>query len=165
MSHQDHLDKLSLQPASSDASHILQLADFLPYRLNTLAGRISQALSAVYEQEFDLSIPEWRILATLGVSSEPLSAKFIGEQTWMDKAKVSRAMASLVSKGLVDRERERGDHRQSRITLSEAGWELYRRLVPKARTWEQALLAEMSDDDKAALHRLLGVLETSLNNG
>ncbi|MFB9885539.1 MarR family winged helix-turn-helix transcriptional regulator [Balneatrix alpica] len=145
--------------SESQQAAVLFLPEFLPYKLNQLSVRISQALSAVYSREFDLSIPEWRIIATLGASSQPLSAKMIGQLTWMDKAKVSRALATLVEKGWIDREREEDDQRQSRIVLSQAGEDLYERLVPKALEWEAQLLEGMSATDYRDLQRLLKTLE------
>ena len=44
----------------------LALERFLPYRLNVLATLVSNALARVYAERFGLTIPQWRVLATLG---------------------------------------------------------------------------------------------------
>jgi DNA-binding MarR family transcriptional regulator len=44
----------------------LVLENFLPYRLNCLASAVSRDFKAVYGRHYDLTVPEWRVLATLG---------------------------------------------------------------------------------------------------
>ncbi|HKF72197.1 MAG TPA: MarR family transcriptional regulator, partial [Stellaceae bacterium] len=43
----------------------LILERFLPYRLSTLTLRISNAIARSYERRFNLSVPEWRVMAVL----------------------------------------------------------------------------------------------------
>ena len=43
----------------------LALEHFLPYRLNRLSSAVSQQFRAVYGPHHDLTVPEWRVLATL----------------------------------------------------------------------------------------------------
>ena len=78
------------------------LESFLPYRLSVTTNRVSRAFAALYEQEFGISIPEWRAIAVLGAFA-PLSSNEICERTAMDKAKVSRAVATLLKRGLIER--------------------------------------------------------------
>jgi len=44
----------------------LTLERFLPYRLNVLASVVSNALARIYAERFGITIPQWRIIATLG---------------------------------------------------------------------------------------------------
>ena len=44
----------------------LVLEDFIPYRLNKAAEAISQRFASQYRDEYGLTRPEWRTLATLG---------------------------------------------------------------------------------------------------
>ncbi|MDG2570854.1 MarR family winged helix-turn-helix transcriptional regulator, partial [Vibrio parahaemolyticus] len=69
----------------------LQLEQFLPYRLNRIASAVSQDFRSVYGPHLDLTIPEWRVLATLG-QFEEMGAKAIGRHSAMHKTKVSRAV-------------------------------------------------------------------------
>ncbi len=83
------------------------LEDFLPYRLSILSNRVSRAIAARYAKAFDLTIPEWRVIAVLG-RRPGLTAKEIAEATEMDKVAVSRAVARLTAKRRVTaRERPR----------------------------------------------------------
>lgn len=130
------------------------LSDFLPYRLSVTTNRISRAFAERYSARFGLSIPEWRVLAVLG-SFAPLSSNEICERTAMDKAKVSRAVAQLARKGLLDREPHPGDQRLLRLSLSARGRATFEAVVPIAERLEAELTAELSAEERAVLDRCL----------
>ncbi|BAJ02064.1 MarR family winged helix-turn-helix transcriptional regulator [Shewanella violacea] len=50
-------------PESYESSLVLK--NFLPYRLVNLAQNVSEKFSEVYQSEFNLTTPEWRILVHL----------------------------------------------------------------------------------------------------
>jgi DNA-binding MarR family transcriptional regulator len=62
-----------------------------------LATSISLVLSKIYKQKFDITIPEWSVLAQLA-EQQKLYSKDICEITSMDRSKVSRAVKTLESK-------------------------------------------------------------------
>jgi len=39
----------------------LRLARFVPFRLNRLAGAVSQHLAVIYRGRYGLEVPEWRL--------------------------------------------------------------------------------------------------------
>ncbi|HEU4827357.1 MAG TPA: MarR family winged helix-turn-helix transcriptional regulator [Dongiaceae bacterium] len=131
-----------------------RLEDFLPYRLSVTTNRISRAFAAHYEQEFGISIPEWRVIAVLGAFA-PLSSNAICERTAMDKAKVSRAVASLLKRGLIQRDAHATDQRLIQLTLSKTGRKIYEAIIPRARAIEAEVTKGLSKTDIAALHRIL----------
>src|SRR5262245_14333191 len=96
------------------------LADFLPYRLSVTTNRISRAFAKHYQDEFGLSIPEWRVLAVLG-NYAPISSNEVCDRTAMDKAKVSRAVNQLIASGLVQRETHADDQRLLELSLTRKG--------------------------------------------
>jgi DNA-binding MarR family transcriptional regulator len=130
------------------------LETFLPYRLSVATNRVSRAFAAHYEQEFGISIPEWRAIAVLGAFA-PLSSNAICERTAMDKAKVSRAVASLLRRGLVEREAHETDQRLIQLTLSRKGQKIYEAIIPRARAIEAEVTKGLSKEDIAQLHRVL----------
>jgi len=109
----------------------LSLQDFLPYRLNNAAERISVALSRIYQTEFGINIAEWRVLAALHERRAVL-AKDIVNYTHMDKVRVSRAIKSLEEKSFLQRQTSMTDSRAAELTLTRKGRELYRVVVPCA---------------------------------
>jgi DNA-binding MarR family transcriptional regulator len=73
----------------------------------------------------------------------------------MDKAKVSRAVASLLKRGLIERETHATDQRLIQLTLSRSGRKVYEAIIPRARAIEAAVTKGLSKADVAALHRIL----------
>lgn len=144
-----------LRPLPSEAPLVLD--DFLPYRLAVLANAVSRAIARRYEDEFALSIPEWRVMALLGV--EPgLTASEVAEATPMDKVAISRAVRGLIEAGRLKAVADKADGRRQRLSLTPAGLAIYRRIVPLARELEAQLLAGLDARDRAALDRLIGAL-------
>ena len=130
------------------------LESFLPYRLSVTTNRVSRAFAALYEQEFGISIPEWRAIAVLGAFA-PLSSNEICDRTAMDKAKVSRAVATLLKRGLIEREAHGTDQRLIQLTLSRKGQKIYEAIIPRARAIEAEVTKALSKADVAHLHRVL----------
>ncbi len=139
----------------------LRLARFFPFRLNRLAAAVSQHLSVIYRGRFALEIPEWRVIATVG-EDERCTAQFVAHSTRMHKTRVSRAIAQLMRRGLIERVAGERDRREMHLRLTRAGARMYAQLVPLALARERALLACMSAADRRALLRALERLERFL---
>ena len=134
--------------------NLLDLEQFLPYRLSVLSNRISQDIARLYADRFGLGITEWRLIAVLG-RYPGLSAGELAERTAMDKVAVSRAVASLLAAGRLKRDTHGDDRRRSVLELSEEGYRVYAEVAPAAIAYERRLLACLSTEDQAALSRLL----------
>lgn len=137
----------------------LQLEGFLPYRLNVLAATVSEALARVYRERFGFGIPEWRVLATLGQFGE-CTAREISAHGMMHKTKVSRAVAALESRGLIERRENAADKREAILRLRPEGRRIYRDLVPRALAFTAELEAVLSAADRHALDAVLLKLTT-----
>jgi len=132
----------------------LNLDYFLPYRLSVLTNRISQGLAELYATRFGISITQWRVIAVLGRESA-LSANEVAERTAMDKVAVSRAVARLLERGLLQRQMHTDDRRRSVLQLSTEGERIYAEIVPLALDYERQLLDALDADEKALLERAL----------
>jgi DNA-binding MarR family transcriptional regulator len=136
---------------------MLVLEEFLPYRLSILSNRVSRAIAARYAKAFDLSIPEWRIIAVLG-RKPGLTAKEIAEATEMDKVAVSRAVARLVKARRVRATADREDARRQLLMLTAQGDDVHARIAPIALASEQRLLSALDARERADLDVLLNRL-------
>lgn len=136
---------------------LLELESFLPYRLSVLSNTLSQAIARVYDKRFDLSVTEWRAMAVLGYRTD-ISAREVAERTAMDKVAISRAVARLLKKGLIERSTSRHDKRQSMLRLSDEGWKIYDQVVPLALDHEKRLLAHLDAEEREWLARILDTL-------
>lgn len=138
----------------SQAEPALALEGFAPYRLAVAAHTVSRALSSIYTKEFDLSIPDWRVLANLGRFG-PLNAGELAERSSLDKPKVTRALQRLEARGLTQRAVVTADRRQVRLTLTRRGRLLFRQIAALALEWEAELLGALSDAESKGLDRIL----------
>jgi len=135
----------------------LVLENFLPYRLSVMTNRISGALSRHYAERFGIGIPEWRVIANLG-RHPGITANEVVERSAMDKVTVSRAVAALEKKKLVERRRDDGDKRKARLTLSKAGEKVYGEIVPLALGFERELLEKLTAEERRVLERVIDKL-------
>lgn len=143
-------------------SNQLQLADFLPYKLSILANRISYAIAEAYSSRFHLTIPAWRVMAVLGLEDN-LTAADLVSRTAMDKVAISRAVASLLDMACIHRELDAEDRRRSLLTLTDKGRDIYQRIIPLARRYEQDLLNQLSEEDQQALKSITNKLMKRVN--
>ena len=128
----------------------IDLERFLPYRLSVLSNEVSAAIASTYQLRFDLSIPEWRVIAVLARHAG-LSARDVAELTSMDAVAVSRAVSRLLGSGRIRREVSKSDRRRSVLRLSRRGIAVYRAVAPLALDYERELLEGMSADERQAL--------------
>lgn len=138
----------------ADNELLLSLEDFLPYRLSVLSNTVSRGIAALYAEQFDLTIPAWRVMAILGRFPN-LSANEVADRTAMDKVAVSRAVAHLIRNGLLVRTMAGDDRRRSMLALTDEGLAVHAKVVPLALTMEQELLSTLTDRERETLDRLL----------
>lgn len=131
----------------------LALETFLPYRLNRLSAAVSQAFRAVYGPHHDLTVPEWRVLATLG-QFEAMSAKEIGAHSAMHKTKVSRAVRALEERRWLTRRESPDDRREEILRLTPLGRKTYGEIVPRALAFEARILEGLGPDAERLLTAL-----------
>ena len=139
----------------------LTLENFLPYRLNRIGAAVSRDFRTVYGPEHDLTVPEWRVLATLGEFDE-MGAKAIGAHSSMHKTKVSRAVRALEERRWLKRRESVEDRREEILSLSPLGRRVCAEIVPRALAFEAALLAALGPEAEALL-RGLDKLEASMD--
>src|SRR3546814_9596822 len=126
--------------AGTAPSHaVLDLERFLPYRLSVLPNRVSQTIADFYVERFGLAVTEWRVIAVLGRFAG-LSANGVAVRTAMDKVAVSRAVARLLGRGLLEREGHGDDRRRSVLAPGEAGYGIHAEVAALGLAFEQTLL-------------------------
>ena len=141
----------------SKQNSTLNLRQFLPYQLSIVTNRISASFARLYSERFNLTIPEWRVMAVLG-QQPGLSADEVCSETEMEKVPVSRAVSKLLDKRLLKRNFSGRDRRRSILCLSEAGYGMYAQIVPLALAYEAELKAVLTAEEQSQLERLLDKL-------
>ena len=132
----------------------LKLEQFLPYRINVVASVVSQALSRVYAERYGIGVPEWRVLVTLGEYGT-MTGKTVGAHSHMHKTKVSRAVALLERRKMVMRRTNRADLRESFLSLTPAGRQIYDDLTPIALNFAKRLEDAIAPGDRPAFERAM----------
>lgn len=134
------------------------LGDLLIYRLGRLYATAGAMTLRVCEGEFGIPRREWRLLAVLGEAGE-LQPSELAERAELDRARTSRALAGLQAKGLVARQAVANDRRLARVTLTDLGRAMHRRILPRVAGINGAILARLSDSDVEQLDHLLNALQ------
>jgi DNA-binding MarR family transcriptional regulator len=132
----------------------LKLDQFLPYQLQVVSALMSQALSRVYARHYQLGIPEWRVLVVLGQFGW-MNGKAICAHTHMHKTKVSRAVATLERRKLLTRRANRADMRESLVSLTPPGRNIYDEIAPNAVAFSRRLTEILAPSDRDAFARAI----------
>ena len=140
------------------------LEDFLPYQLAVTAGRVSRLFAQRYGEEFGISIPEWRVLTVVGREAG-ISPSAVSARAKMDKVKVSRATATLVSRGLIRQTQDPSDGRARMLRLTRKGQGLLRSLVPVAQELEEKLAGALTRSEWSSLRQTLSRLNAQMPEG
>jgi DNA-binding MarR family transcriptional regulator len=158
--------KKTVAPATTFCQHQsmakpFHLEDFLPFRLNILAQEVSEQLSAIYRERFELEIPQWRILANLA-SRGPMTAQAIVRVTLSHKSTISRAVTELEARSLIERVIDRSDKRAFTLRLTVKGKSLFARLLPHVLSFEKDLMNRFSLAETKSIASALKALEREI---
>lgn len=130
------------------------LDDLFLYRLTRLTSTAGAPVVRMCEREHGVTRREWRLLAVLALA-DGIRPSVLAERALLDRARTSRALGSLVDKGLVERRSAPADRREARLCLSPAGRATYAALWPKVAALNRGLLAVLDDAELAQLDSLL----------
>jgi DNA-binding MarR family transcriptional regulator len=152
-------DEAWLNPGKRGAN--LPVSEFLTYALGRLTGMIRRSFMPAYVEPFGLTIPEWRVMAAIAGAS--LSFNEICRAITMDRAQVSRTLASLVAKGIVAQlTAARADRRgrghgltQTKLILTPEGARTYKRILPIAQRHQMILLSVLDAEERSVVRRAL----------
>ena len=133
------------------------------YAVGHAAAKLKIALRRVFVAAgLDVTPDQWVVLYRLA-ETEGLTQAELGERTVKDKTTITRILDRLEGRELLTRRRDTSDRRSQRLHLTPQGEETVRRLVPLVRTFAAAAYADLTDDDKSSLRRILGRIEDRLD--
>ena len=132
---------------------MFNLDRFLPYHLNRTGVRLAQAFSKELANS-DLTLPMWRVLAVLWHHGD-LKVGDIALDATIEQSTLSRLLASMDERGLVRRERSKDDNRAVMVSLTPAGRDVTRSLIPWALRFEREALRDFSEAEIETLYALL----------
>lgn len=144
----------------SSARHVkLDLDRYVPGLLLWLSNKVSASATQVYRARFDIGVTDWRLLAYFVVYPWSTAARACGSMG-LDKAAVSRSIALLQQKGLLE---GRPDGlRRVQYRPSAAGRRLHDEIFRIAMAREEALLTGFSKSERELLIKMLQRLLANL---
>lgn len=135
----------------------MTLDEMLAYRVAMLSGNLSESLYSVYAP-YDLTMPQWRIMATLGTLQNKesnkeskkdcivsMTAKQLVKATRLDKVTVTRALQQMERHRLIDKRQDTSDGRAVNVSLSITGQNVYLKILPNVIRWQEEKLASITD--------------------
>lgn len=148
-----------LKPSSADLGELSSAwgyggPDYLPYRLAMVAKLLDRNTTRLLAESCGLTVAEWRVLAQLATDS-PSSARKLAQYAWVDRAEVSRAAASLVKKGYVERQPNAEDRRSALLFCTPEGHEVFERIIPLRNKFHQELTSQLETGEIAAMEKAL----------
>lgn len=140
----------------------LNVEDFLTFRLTRLTNSLRNNLTKRYLEEFELSLPEWRLLA-LVTRFSPLRFSELTQRSHMDKGQVSRTLRVMTDRGLTKTRiiAQRGSRSAEAlaapvsVAVTAKGTKLYKSIMPVAQRRQTQLLELMSPAERLALFATL----------
>ena len=148
-----------------DSGRGLLIDQFLTFHLVRLANAAKTNVTRRYLTDFNLSVPEWRLLA-LAMRFAPLRFSEMVERSNMDKGQVSRTLASMAKRGYVNARPIGAKPKRNRETISlpvivsvtPKGRKLYESVLPVAQRHQARLLRTMSAAERKTLYTVLSRL-------
>jgi DNA-binding MarR family transcriptional regulator len=159
----------SRKPKDSNASESLagneayNLEHLMAYRYAILYKLMSRYSAAFLNEQFELSIAEWRILGQLAYHEEGTVAE-LAQRTLTDKAQISRSVQSLHKRKLVRRRPHASDSRRVVLSLSKRGVEFVRKVFPHRSEFNEQLLSQLSQREQRSLNNAIGKLTAYLES-
>lgn len=134
------------------------ITDFLLYRLYRILTIAGGTVTRLCEGKFHVTRREWRVLAILAVHG-PVSSAELAIRSSLDRPTTSKALSSLVVKGLACRRSRGADARFNGVALTEKGRTLYGQMFPAISDVSVQLLAPFSVEDIQGLDSLLSQIQ------
>lgn len=136
----------------------------LGQRIHAFSNMISGHFFRRTEQPFGVSLAEWRVLRS--VLLEPgVSQGEIALAQGLNVMNVSRAVAGLRSKGLIETSPDPDDRRRTQLSPTQMGREIGGDINARERLVYQHVFSVLSDDEVSQLSELLDRVNMAMRDG
>lgn len=122
----------------------------IPHRVLLLARMIDRATAQQLQDNFALTLAEWRVLAFI-CSVGPASAADIGAAFDSDRAEVSRAVKRLIEAGLIERSSNEQNRKRQIISVMPAGQAIFERARQMRGDYFEAILQDIDPQGRDLL--------------
>ncbi|MFN8757248.1 MAG: MarR family winged helix-turn-helix transcriptional regulator [Tagaea sp.] len=151
-------------PESADMAGVLGGTEIrVAYKMGYVLNFYREPAFRRIETEYGITRPEIVTLIFL-VCRDGATARDICRFSGHLKANISRGIIALETKGLLRREKGKGDARLQRLHITEDGRALYKRYMPALKSRERAMLACLTKAERTAFEGLLDKLAAHVPN-
>lgn len=131
--------------------------DRIPYLIGATSNVLAAGAARLYRDAFGMGLAETRLMWVM--SHEPaLTVQRASDIMGVDKAATSRALASLVRRGLVRVVVDKRDNRRRIMIFSDAGRKIRDRIMAVSLEREHRLNAIFTDTERKTIRALLNKL-------
>lgn len=131
--------------------------DFLLFRLHRVLAHGGGTIRRLCEGQLGITWREWRLIASLRPGVSMLSSE-LAQHAQLDRARTSRGISSLVTKGLISRQTVPNDQRKATVCLTDKGRAMYETFFPVVAELNHRLVQSLNDNELAVLDKaLLGI--------
>ena len=127
------------------------------YRLAALSRLWTSSTEKIYEASFGMSLSEWRIVAIVGTEG-PINAAAIADRGLLEKSHISRLVARLVERGLIDCAPDHDDARRTWLTLTAEGREKFEATAQISLERDERFLSALAPREREIFARLIDKL-------
>jgi DNA-binding MarR family transcriptional regulator len=129
-------------------------------RIVTALSRLSRRLDVFYRERFDaldMAPSEWPVLQTLAMEGRRGSSNpsRLADAAGVSASTMTHRLDRMVQRGLVKRGPDPTNRTRMVVSLTRAGWELFRAAVLDAEAEETDVFAPLTDAERATLATLL----------
>jgi len=139
------------------AEEAFTLENFLPYRILEVGQGINKRISRVLHEEWDMSMAEWQVLASLARDGA-VSVREVEPRTLLDTVAVSRAAKRLTDRKFLKREVNKQDKRLVVLKTTKKGRDVATSIGRHVMDLEAEFLKGMNVQDRIRLSQLLKTL-------
>ena len=130
------------------------------FRIAITNNAITNASTLMAKKEGDIGLTDWRIIAILGRSNIKTASDIVAN-TRFDAALISRSVASLAKRGLLEILPDPKDKRSKRLRLTDAGRKMSKITEMAISNYVKILEADLGEEEISVLHKALGKIEDS----
>lgn len=139
------------------------LPSFAPvYEMAQTVGRFNMRLRTLFKNaKHKFTAEQWHVLHTIAINSG-LSQNELKVLVKKDKPTISRMIAVLERRNLVERSRSTVDRRRFQLSLTAEGQAIYDEMQPKVVAFVDSFLRPISSEDREHFYRILAQINAGL---
>lgn len=148
---------------SPKAGQTLDLERYIPAFVTFIANKLSRSATVLYQEKFGVNVTEWRIMSLLAI--EPgITAARVCSVIGFDKGPVSRTLAGMQERNLVEIKTGKFDGRTHSISLTPKGRTKHDAVIVAALERERRLLSCLNSNERETLIDLLRRVHSNLES-